>query len=211
MGYVVKLPDGTRSPLTPTPVLLDDAGDAWDRTPSSTGDYVCPVFAVRRPEPAPVAPVVGHDYQERDGLDVCARCGRVRNRGKSTPCKGALPKVETREPAPVVAAEHRPVAYRYDVAGYPPILASLRIGDVPRQTEMPLYDGAAILCAFDECAKALKEQEREHKAAVEAARREERERVAALLVAEADRLDIGCEEAGAYLRAAEIANKGQAK
>lgn len=35
------------------------AGDAWDRTPSSTGDYVCPVFSVRRPKPAPVVAAEG--------------------------------------------------------------------------------------------------------------------------------------------------------
>ena len=168
LGYVVKLPDGTRSSLTPTPVMLDDAGDAWDRTPSSTGDYVCPVFAARKPKPAPV-----------------------------------------------VAAEGRYAVLRKTWGGNE--FCDLHYGD---DTRMTLHVGtrAAVDEAQRKSGRTKSDAEvvrlladGEHEAAIEAARREERERVAALLVAEADRLDIGCEEAGAYLRAAEIANKGQAK
>ena len=61
------------------------------------------------------------------------------------------PKPAEPEPAPVVAAEGpKPVAYRYDVAGYPPSWATFRIGDVQGQTETPLYDEAALAAAREE-------------------------------------------------------------
>lgn len=59
------------------------------------------------------------------------------------------------EASPLPAGS-KPAAYRYDVEGFPPIWANFRIGDVPGQTEVPLYDATAL----------------------EAARREERERCA---------------------------------
>jgi len=55
LGYIVKLPDGTRSPRTPKPVpVIGDAVDAWIGAPD--GSCVCPVFATRKPKPAPPPP-----------------------------------------------------------------------------------------------------------------------------------------------------------
>lgn len=53
LGYVVKLPDGTRSPRTPKPIKLYLAARAWDGSPADAGDYVVPVFARRTPTAEP--------------------------------------------------------------------------------------------------------------------------------------------------------------
>lgn len=41
--------------------------------------------------------VEAHEWQRRDGLPVCRRCGVVRNREHATSCRGALPVVQTRD------------------------------------------------------------------------------------------------------------------
>lgn len=170
LGYVVRQLDGTRSPLTPTPIQLVYALDAWDQTPVDAGDYVVPVFAVRRPMPALVAPVVaeGGRYaclteDSGDALFHDINDGR-----------GGFPRDAQRS----IGSREMALAF------------------------VGRWSGTKLVRVLDDG---------EHEAACEAAVRAERERVAALLVAEADRFDIGCEEVGAYLRAAEIANKGQAK
>lgn len=38
-----------------------------------------------------------HVWKERDGWDVCARCGVVRSLDRETPCRGALPLIVPRD------------------------------------------------------------------------------------------------------------------
>ncbi len=52
LGYIVKLPDGTRSPRTPKPTDLTAARDVATSI-EPAGSYTVPVFAVRKPKPAP--------------------------------------------------------------------------------------------------------------------------------------------------------------
>lgn len=51
LGYVVKLPDGTRSPHTRVPVGHTTSHDIATHD-CPVGSYVVPVFAVRKPKPA---------------------------------------------------------------------------------------------------------------------------------------------------------------
>lgn len=122
-------------------------------------------------------------------------------------CNGKCP-VEPK-PAPVVAAEGRYALHFANAKGIGFFAVLNRSGGETGARDEVLAvkgdrlrgDGAVVRILPDGA----------HEAAVEAARREERERVAALLATEAERMDIGCEESGVYLRAAEIAKKGQAK
>lgn len=166
LGYIVKLPDGTRSPETPKPVGVVEVARAYGN--ASLGTYFCPVFATRKPKPAPadasaegLFAVLTEDSGDAHFQDI--------NDGRDGFPRDAQRSIGSREMA---------VAF---------------VGRWPGNKLVRVLDDGA------------------HEAAVESARREERERVAALLATEAERLDIGCEEAGVYLRAAEIAKKGQAK
>lgn len=162
LGYVVKLPDGTRSPETAKPTEFGPAEKALLGF-APLGSYLVPVFG--KPKPAPVV----------------AAGGRY-----AVLCHGVVHGEAWFEDFDTVDDPTRHVGTREQ---------AYRLKSLPR--------------ADAEVVRVLKDGE--HEAALETARREERERISVLLATEAERLDIGCEEAGVHLRAAEIAKKGQAK
>lgn len=208
LGYVVKLPDGTRSPHTSEPLPATEAlRAALFEVP--TGTYLVPVFATPKRQTLTDIPPEVFAYSDNEG-GVCltwplanAEKMRATEEAKGTyECGPIVRYVPEPKPAPAEGAAEGEYALR-DPAGHFVKLASEReIGNRATVEKLKLSKDNIVRILPDGA----------HEAACEAARREERERVLGLVAAERER--VRGRTSDGYLYALdwfEEAAKGQAK